>query len=173
MRLFMILVLLFAAGCGTKDKPTGAPRTDPNQATTQTNTVKEQEKAITSTEKLALEFTDLFFNSFDVEKRKAFIDQHIHPNSKELFNFIAVSEANTGKSGWELKTENGKITNPKLGGSVKEKVEGKDQEFVLIKGEDHELIIMFADGKVVAPLTSEATDENIKNMYKNARAKFK
>lgn len=178
MRILVILALLIVAGCEAKEKAvdTSKPVTPVSTQNAQvTSAAVTQQRTTSDGEKLALEFTELFFNSFDVEKRKAFIDQHIHPNSKELFKFIVSLESFADpKSGWVVKSDQDrKILSPKSIGSVEEKTDGKEYEWVLIEGENREIIVLLTEGKIVIVLNPEASDEKSKQMFRDARAKFK
>lgn len=124
----------------------------------------EKVQKLTPGEQLAIDYVNVYLNGTDVEAKKKFVDEKVHPETKQLYE-LAVSM---------VTEENKRFLNPKV-------VETKDYEnagakgtLTLIEGDgDKEFIALIMDNKFSWGFISTETTEQFKQAFDEMRALFK
>lgn len=129
-------------------------------------TTREPKKKLSKSEKIALEYVETYLNGSDIEAKKKFVSEKVHPDVQAIFQMAESSETPEDK---KLKNatviESGDYTDS----------EGRKDKIVLIQGEKRsdsksELIIFIKDDKVGWGYSS--TDKN-KSAFNKMRKLFK
>ncbi|MGG0757492.1 hypothetical protein [Brevibacillus laterosporus] len=121
-------------------------------------------KSLSVEEQLALQYVEQFQNGKDVEVKRKFVEEHVHPDVKQIFSLAA--NAISGDSAI--------LSDTTVIGSVDYEKAGKKGKTVLVrgknnKGEEVERIFLIMDGKFGWGFT-ETSD---KEVFQELRAKFK
>ncbi|MGG1445076.1 hypothetical protein ABE354_24090 [Brevibacillus laterosporus] len=121
-------------------------------------------KSLSAEEQLALQYVEQFLNNNDVEVKRKFVEEHVHPDVKQLFSLAAnaISEGNAV------------LSDTTVVGSVDYEKDGKKGKTILVrgknnKGEEVERIFLILDGKFAWGF-SEASN---KKVFQELRGKFK
>lgn len=149
----IIITTVILSGCSSSknnsSEDTGASPTATESATsaipsTSPTTSPEPQKELSDSEKLALEYVETFLNGSDIEAKKKFVSDKIHPDVKEIFQMAESTET----------PEDNKLKNATVIESedYADSAGGKDK-IVLIQGEKpsnpkSELVILIKDDKV-------------------------
>lgn len=143
--------LVILSGCG--NSKTSSEETNNTQSTgvTQSETTKSpaestpepKKKKLSASEKLALNYVEIFLNGSDLEAKKKFVVENIHPDVQAIFKMAESTET----------SENNKLKNPAVVESVDYKdADGKKDKLVLVQGEKasskNEVIIFIKEDKV-------------------------
>ncbi|MDN9010004.1 hypothetical protein [Brevibacillus laterosporus] len=139
---YVVIIVLLLAGCSSE----------------------QTSKSLSAEEQLALQYVEQFLNNKDVEVKKKFVEEHVHPDVKQIFSLAA--NAISGDSAI--------LSDTTVIGSVDYEKAGKKGKTVLVrgknnKGEEVELIFLIMDGKFGWG-SSEASN---KKVFQELRAKFK
>lgn len=165
--IIMVITLLgVLAACGSKETSTGAEQ-EPKASATSKESEKPKEKEMSADEKLALEYINVYNNGKDVEAKKKFVEEKIHPEIKQLFT-MALSATPEEKM----------LNNPEVLESIDYEKAGEKATSVLVKGKsfdgkDGERIILILDNKIGMALVPDSKNEDVKKNYDELRAKFK
>lgn len=173
--LCIIVTAAILSGCSsTKNKSDSVNAvstevTNSESSTTPSDTpsaTTKPEKKLTDSEKLALEYVDTYLNGSDIEAKKKFVSEKIHPDVKSLFQMAESTET----------SEDNKLKNAIVieSGDYIDSEGGKDK-IVLIQGEKlsdpkSELIIFIKDDKVT---WGYASSDNDKEPFNEMRKLFK
>ncbi|MEJ8306690.1 hypothetical protein [Saccharibacillus sacchari] len=126
----------------TAESSTTTP-TDTTETEAQEPSVEEAQKP-TASEKLALDYLNTYVNNSDVEEKKKFVTEHIHPDAQALFDTDKLAETES-----ELK-----VRHPVVIESVDYTDEdGVQTDAVLLQGETrhrlyNEVVVLVADNKI-------------------------
>ncbi|WPS88778.1 hypothetical protein SMD22_07445 [Brevibacillus halotolerans] len=121
-------------------------------------------KSLSAEEQLALQYVEQFLNNKDVEGKKKFIEEHVHPEVKQIFSLAANATSE----------DSAILSDTTVIGSIDYEKAGKKGKTVLVrgknnKGEEVEQIFLIMDGKFGWGFT-ETSD---KGVFQELRAKFK
>ncbi|MGZ9585536.1 hypothetical protein [Paenibacillus marinisediminis] len=137
--LFVLMSVIFA-GCGSSNK---------------------------ADEKLAVDYINSFMNATDVEAKKKFVEENVHPDIKPLFQL--------GQS--NVLEESEMLKDPKVIESIDYEEKGKKGTLVLINGsvngEQNEIIVLILEGKLGFAFNSNVDNEALKKTYDEMRSEFK
>ncbi|AVF21273.1 hypothetical protein ERICI_01380 [Paenibacillus larvae subsp. larvae] len=152
------------AACGSKEASTSTEQ-EPKASAKESE--KPKEKEVSAEEKLALEYINVYNNGKDVEAKKKFVEEKVHPDIKQLFTM-----------GLSATPEEKMFNNPEVLESVDYEKAGKKGTTVLVKGKafdgkDGERIILIMDNKIGMALAPDSKNEDAKKGYDELRAKFK
>ncbi|WP_052410310.1 hypothetical protein [Paenibacillus durus] len=175
MKKWIILCLIISisvlSGCSSTDNSSEdtsavSPATTESKASGEPSdqtTASTPEKKLSDSEKLALEYVNVFLNGSDLEAKKKFVTDNIHPDVQPIFQLVQSDET----------TDDKKLKNPQV---IESKdytdAKGKTDKVVLIQGEKSsiprsELIVLITDNKV-----GWATDPSDKETFNNIRKVF-
>ncbi|WNS43458.1 hypothetical protein [Paenibacillus sp. MMS20-IR301] len=176
LALSLIVACAVLSGCAS-DTDTAGPSSSPSSTTaTATATAAATPAAVpaatpaaesqepSAAEALALDYIITYVNNSDLEAKKQFVAEHLHPDVQSLFKTAQLSETEP-----ELK-----VRRPHVIESVDYTDEnGAQMEAVLIQGETryklyNEVIVLITDNKVIRAMESVE-----KARFDNIRSKFK
>lgn len=168
-------VLGMTAACGKKEetKQVVAVTTSTNQPapTTSAAVVTENPASkVSDSERLSIEFINVFLNGTNKEEMEKFLKDKIHADSQPLYQLVVSMGA--------AEPEKNVYRDPVVVESTKIDDQGKQVDLLLITGKDDagkqkEIITMIKDGKFMIALTPNSTAENDKKAYSELREKFK
>lgn len=186
--ILIVALLLILSACGSEDKAkTAPPETQPtikeegakedgtNVEESKKNDTEaekpietsEEKKTLSEDESLALEYVNIFVNGTNIENKKQFVKNKVHPDVQQIFKL--------GES--SISPENKRFMNPEVIESIPFSSQGKKGHYVLIHSKDEsgkikEIIILTADGKVAFGYSnSPKEDEN--KAFEKVRSDFK
>ncbi|MNB83173.1 hypothetical protein D3C75_300040 [compost metagenome] len=169
--LCIVATIVILSGCGSsttnsEKKNTTSTGVTPSEATASpSEPTPEPKKKLTASEKLALNYVEIFLNGSDIEAKKKFVSENILPDVQPIFQMAESTET----------PENNKLKNPTVieTADYTDKDGGKDK-LVLIQGEksssNSELIIFIKDDKVGWGYSSNDKD---KDAFNEVRKLFK
>ncbi|MDT2193626.1 hypothetical protein [Paenibacillus larvae] len=107
------------AACGSKEASTSTEQ-EPKASAKESE--KPKEKEVSAEEKLALEYINVYNNGKDVEAKKKFVEEKVHPDIKQLFTM-----------GLSATPEEKMFNNPEVLESVDYEKAGKREPQYLLK----------------------------------------
>lgn len=140
-----------AAVAGSEvDDPASKQETEPTKEV-------EKKKELSDDESLALGYVTTYLNGTDIEKKKKFVKDGIHPESQKIFQLLES----------RVTEEENRFPDPNVVESVPFENKGKKGYYVLIhskndKGKTKEIIILTTDKKVAWGFTNSAQAEQKK-----------
>lgn len=172
--LCIVATLVLLTGCGSsktdsEEKNTTATGVTQSEATADpaksTAATPAPKKKLSDSEKLAVDYVEIFLNGSDIEAKKKFVSENIHPDVQPIFQMSESSET----------PENNKLKNASVIESADyTDKEGGKEKIVLIQGEksssSSELIIFIKDDKIGWGYSS---NDNNKEPFNEMRKFFK
>ncbi|OAB42381.1 hypothetical protein [Paenibacillus glacialis] len=128
---------------------------------------EKEKKKLTTEEALALKYVTVYLNGTDIEKKKLFVQEDVHPDMQALFQ---MAQSN-------ITDEKKRFVNPEVVESIPFENKGKKGSYVLIQstdgtGKTKEIIILTADGKIAFGYNNSNNANEQKN-FDTIRAAFK
>ncbi len=150
--LCIVATIVLLTGCGSsksnlEEKNTTSTEVTQSEATTDSSKTAAAtpvpEKKLSKSEKLALDYVEIFLNGSDIEAKKKFVSENILPDVQPIFQMTESTET----------PENNKLKNVSVIESADyTNKDGEKDKIVLIKGEksssSSELIIFIKDDKI-------------------------
>ncbi|AJS57801.1 hypothetical protein [Paenibacillus sp. IHBB 10380] len=169
----LMLTFVLLAGCNNNSNNvlTNETATTPQVEGTQTPVEKseptvepEKEKELTPGEKLSIEYVNTYLNGTDLDAKKKFVDEKVHPDTKQILEFTI-----------SMVTEKNKMfLNPRVVETTDYESAGKKGTLTLMRGDgDKEFIALIMDDKFGWGFISTETDEQMKQSFDEVRTKFK
>ncbi|SFE15632.1 hypothetical protein SAMN04487969_101364 [Paenibacillus algorifonticola] len=171
--LLIAVAIGVLSGCSSKEATTAAPSpsatieasaaASPSDTATASPTA-EPEKDLNASEQLTLGYINSYYNEADVEARKKFAQEHMHPDVQSVFIFAASAVID----------EKDHFLNPKVVETVDYEKDGAKGSLTLVKGDgDKEFIGLIIEDKFSFGFISTATSDDMKAAFEGVRAQFK
>ncbi|NMM52167.1 hypothetical protein [Paenibacillus aquistagni] len=126
-----------------------------------------EKKELSKDEALAVEYINTYLNGTDIEAKKKFVEDNVHPEIKSLFQL--------GQS--TVSEESSMYKEPQVIESDDYESDGMKGTLVLIQGvvdgEKHEIIILVMEGKIGFEFKDSGVSEETKKNFDQLRSKFK
>lgn len=124
----------------------------------------EPEKDLNVSEQLTLGYINSYYNETDVEARKKFAQEYMHPDVQSIFAFAASAVID----------EKDHFLNPKVVETVDYEKDGTKGSLTLVKGDgDKEFIGLIIEDKFSFGFISTATSDDMKAAFEGVREQFK
>lgn len=168
--LFAVLGMTACANGKEEVKQVAVTTATTQPSPTVAATEKPTPKVVNDSEKLSIEFINVFLNGTNKEEMEKFLKDKIHTDSQPLYQLVV--------SMGSAEPEKNIYRDPVVVESTKIDDQGKQVDLLLITGKDDagnnkEIITMINDGKFMIALTANSTAENDKKAYSELREKFK
>ncbi|WP_238186172.1 hypothetical protein [Paenibacillus sp. L3-i20] len=155
--------MTLASGCSNSYETVDSA----NTTSTTTNAAAEQSadamEKFDTAEKLALEHVTVFINGSDVETKKKYIEENIHPHSKAAYQLVTA-----------VLSSDQKFVNPKVIETIEPKDNKKADTLTLIRDDNNkEVIVYIVEDKMSWAFSSEDDSEALMVAFEEARSEFK
>ncbi|WP_341282437.1 hypothetical protein [Paenibacillus sp. FSL H8-0537] len=171
--LITAVALGVLSGCSSEEVSTASPSpsatietsASPSPETEATAApTAEPEKDLNVSEQLTLGYINSYYNETDVEARKKFAQEHMHPDVQSIFVFAASAVID----------EKDHFLNPKVVETVDYEKDGTKGTLTLVKGDgDKEFIGLIIEDKFSFGFISTAASDDMKAAFEGVREQFK
>ncbi|WP_438351583.1 hypothetical protein ACP8HI_13635 [Paenibacillus sp. FA6] len=166
----VILAFVILTGCSnnSSDAPATEVTANPQAEEIETPEVKpeievKKEKKLSLEEQLAIQYVNVYLNGTDIEAKKKFVDEQVHPETKQVLE-LAVSV---------VTAEDKRFLNPRVVETTDFENAGKKGTLTLVEGDgDKEFIALIMDDKFGWGFISTETNEGMKKSFEEMRSKF-